>query len=67
MVEIKGAILILCKHLSLLFDINFKPEYFRLAKYNKSTDNVVSIYFHDSLSFKLITIKILRLKRFGIS
>lgn len=41
--DIKTIISNLCKHLNLVFDMKIKPEMFRLAKFNKSDDDV-SIY-----------------------
>ncbi|CAG9766382.1 unnamed protein product [Ceutorhynchus assimilis] len=41
--EIKNTIGLLCKLLNLIYDTNIKPEHFRLSKFNKTDENVVSI------------------------
>lgn len=41
--EVKNVIGLLCKHLNYLFNLEMKPEHFRLAKFNKTDDNVVSV------------------------
>ncbi|KAF5304933.1 hypothetical protein FQR65_LT00817 [Abscondita terminalis] len=45
MQEVKIIVSVLCKHLNLLFQVNFKPEFFRLAKFNKNDDNVVCTFW----------------------
>lgn len=43
MSSVKNVIGILCKHLNLLLETNFKAEQFRLAKFNKNNNNLVNI------------------------
>lgn len=40
--DIKTAIAVLCKLLNRIYLTNLKPEHFRLAKFNKNEENVVS-------------------------
>ena len=42
MTDVKSVIALLCKHLKLSFNVNIRPEHFRLAKFDKTEDNVVS-------------------------
>lgn len=42
MTDAKSAISTLCQHLNLLFNVNIIPEYFRLGKFDKTEDKVVS-------------------------
>lgn len=44
--EIKNTISLLCKLLNLLYKTNLKPEYFRLAKFNKRDENVVPVLWN---------------------
>ncbi|XP_050306153.1 uncharacterized protein LOC126743209 isoform X2 [Anthonomus grandis grandis] len=43
-VEIKNTIGLLCKILNVVYSSNLKPEHFRLAKFNKTEDNVASTF-----------------------
>ncbi|KAF2901761.1 hypothetical protein ILUMI_04419 [Ignelater luminosus] len=43
--DIKITISNLCKHLNLIFDMKMKPEMFRLAKFNKSDDDIVKTFW----------------------
>jgi hypothetical protein len=42
--DIKSVIAVLCKHLKLSFNVNVKPEHFRLSKFNKTEDNCVRLF-----------------------
>lgn len=42
MSDIKSVIALLCKHLKLLYNVNVKPEHFRLSKFNKTKESSVS-------------------------
>ncbi|PNF21617.1 hypothetical protein B7P43_G12573 [Cryptotermes secundus] len=41
MSDIKSVIGLLCKHLKLLFNVNVKPEHFRLSKFNNNEESCV--------------------------
>ncbi|XP_021925044.1 uncharacterized protein LOC110832394 isoform X4 [Zootermopsis nevadensis] len=41
MSDIKSVIALLCKHVKLSFNVNVKPEHFRLSKFNKTEDSCV--------------------------
>lgn len=43
MSDIKNVIELLCKHLNLSIKVAIQPEYFRLSKYNNTTQKSVSI------------------------
>lgn len=43
MLDIKEVITILCKYLNDTVDSTLTPEHFRQAKYDKDSDDVVSI------------------------
>ena len=45
MIEIKDVIAVLCEYLSETIESTLTPEHFRLAKYNKLTDDAVSICY----------------------
>lgn len=62
MADVKNVISVLCKHLNFLFNIELKPEYFRLAKFNKSEDNIVPIFWNLLSKFpdKIATSNIVR-------
>lgn len=44
--EIKNTIGLLCKLVNLIYKTDLKPEHFRLAKFNKTDENIVSIQNH---------------------
>ncbi|PSN50767.1 hypothetical protein C0J52_05963 [Blattella germanica] len=41
MTDVKSVIALLCKHLKLSFNVNIRPEHFRLSKFDKTEDNSV--------------------------
>jgi hypothetical protein len=46
MSDIKSVIALLCKHLKLLFNVNVKPEHFRLSKFSNTEESCVSLNFY---------------------
>lgn len=55
--EVKKVIGLLCKHLNTLFHLDLKPEHFRLAKFNKIDENVVSFFCFIKFYMVIETIK----------
>ncbi|KZC07440.1 PREDICTED: uncharacterized protein C14orf80 homolog [Dufourea novaeangliae] len=45
MSDIKSVLSLLCQHLSLSVDLWMKPEYFRLAKFNNTAENVTTTFW----------------------
>lgn len=43
MSDIKSVLSLLCQHLNSSINVMMKPEYFRLAKFNGTAENVVSV------------------------
>ena len=52
MSDTKSVIELLCKHLSCTTEVPMKPDFFRLAKYNKSSPEAVG-FFYILFSFRL--------------
>lgn len=43
MSDIKSVLSLLCQHLNSSINVTTKPEYFRLAKFDNTTNDVVSV------------------------
>ncbi|KAG7199321.1 hypothetical protein KM043_018170 [Ampulex compressa] len=57
MSDIKSVLILLCKHLKLSVNVDFKPEYFRLAKLNDSAEYVKEVLWSalKVLSYHVVT------------
>ncbi|XP_053979368.1 tubulin epsilon and delta complex protein 1-like [Hylaeus volcanicus] len=45
MSDIKSILVLLCQHLNLSINVAMKPEYFRLAKFNNTAENVTETFW----------------------
>ncbi|XP_043462067.1 tubulin epsilon and delta complex protein 1-like [Leptopilina heterotoma] len=60
--DTKTVIELLCKHLTCLTEISMEPDYFRLAKYNKSSPEAIEAFW--SVLYILSTCSILEENKF---